>query len=193
MMNKNLGTTALATLAALLSSAAMAAPVTFDVDNSHTFSRISYSHLGLSTQLSRFDKTSGTIVLDQEAKEGQVHIDIDTRSISTGNEAFNQHIQGPDFLDTATFPNATFSSTKINFDGDTPVSVEGDLTIKGVTKPATFTITHFARKEHPMLKKDTIGADAETTINRSDFNAGKFSPGVGENVTISVSLEAFAK
>ena len=193
MLKKTLRTTALTTLAALLSSAAMAAPVTFGIDDSHTFSRISYDHMGFSTQLNRFDKTSGTVVLDQEAKDGQVDIEIDTRSISTGHDGFNQHIQGADFLDTANFPTATFKSTKINFDGDKPVSVDGDLTIKGVTKPVTLNIKRFVRKEHPMMKKDTIGADAEVVIKRSDFNAGKFAPGVGDEVTIGIALEAMAK
>src|SRR5699024_6241542 len=99
------------TLAALLSSAAMAAPVTFGIDDSHTFSRISYEHMGFSTQLNRFDKNSGTVVLDQEAKDGQVDITIDTRSITTDHEAFNQHIQCPNFCDTDYIPTATFKST----------------------------------------------------------------------------------
>ncbi len=173
-----------------IAASAMAAPVTYTVDGSHSFARFSYSHLGLSTQLSNFKSTSGTIVLDQEAKTGSVDITIDTTSVETGNEAFNGHIQGPDFLDTANHPTATFKSTKVNFDGDKPVSVDGDLTIKGVTKQVSFEITGFAAKPHPMLKKEALGADAKTAIKRSEFNAGKFAPGVGDDVTITIAVEA---
>jgi polyisoprenoid-binding protein YceI len=70
------------------------------------------------------------------------------------------------------------------------VSIDGELTIKGVTRPVSLTVTRFVNKEHPMKKKDAIGADASTTIKRSDFNAGKYAPNVGDEVTISIALEA---
>ena len=112
------------------------------------------------------------------------------KSVDTGYETFNGHIQGEDFLDTAQYPTATFKSTKVVFEGDKPVAVEGKLTLKGVTKPVTLTVTSFQAMPHPMLKKDTIGANASTVIKRSEFNAGKFAPHVGDEVTITVSLEA---
>lgn len=179
-------------LTALMGAPAMAAPVSYNIDASHTFARFSYNHMGLSQQLNRFDKTEGQVTLDLEAKTGEINIEIDTRSVSTGHDGFNQHIQGADFLDTAQFPTATFKSTKIVFDGDTPTAVEGDLTIKGITKPVTMTVTSFTSKAHPMLKKPAIGADAEVKIKRSDFNADKFAPAVSDDVTISVSIEALA-
>lgn len=179
-------------LTAFVSVPVMAEPVTYQVDASHTFARFSYNHMGLSQQLNRFDKTTGQVVLDLAAKTGEVNIEIDTRSVATGHEAFNEHIQGADFLDTATYPTATFKSSKVIFDGDKPTSVEGDLTIKGVTKPVTLTINSFAAKPHPMLKKPAIGADAQVKIKRSDFNADKFAPAVSDEVTISIALEAIA-
>src|SRR5690606_17008455 len=133
---------------------AMAAPQTYVVDSTHTFPRFSYSHMGLSKQILRFDKTTGTVVFDKEAKEAQVDVTIDMTSVSTGFDVFNDHIQGEDFLDTAQFPTATFKSTKVVFEGDEPVSIEGDLTIKGITKPVTLTVTSFFSGPHPMLKKD---------------------------------------
>lgn len=176
--------------AATVSTAAMAAPETFVIDNSHTFERFSYSHFGMSTQLSKFNKTSGTVVLDKAAKTAKVDITIDTTSVDTGFDVFNGHIQGPDFLDTAKFPTATFKGDKVRFEGDKPVALDGQLTIKGVTKPVTLTITNFVAMPHPMLKKDAIGADAYVVIKRSDFNASKYAPNVGDEVTITVSLEA---
>ena len=177
-------------IAAATATSAMAAPETYTVDGTHTFERFSYSHFGLSTQLSRFNKTTGTVVLDKAAKTGAVDIVIDTTSVDTGYDTFNEHIQGADFLDTAKYPTATFKSTKVRFEGDKPVAIDGDLTIKGVTKPVTLTVTHFVSMPHPMLKKDAIGADAQVVVKRSEFGAGKYAPHVGDDVTITVSLEA---
>ncbi|MEY4749091.1 MAG: hypothetical protein RIQ60_1305 [Pseudomonadota bacterium] len=171
---------------------ALAAPETYTIDGTHTFPRFSYSHFGLSTQLSRFNSTSGTIVLDKATKTGSVDVTIDTKSVDTGFSVFNGHIQGEDFLDTAKFPTATFKSTKVVFAGDKPSSVEGNLTIKGVTKPVTLKLTSFLNTAHPMLKNDAIGADATVTIKRTEFNAGKYAPYVGDDVTITLSVEAIA-
>ena len=169
---------------------AMAAPETYVADSTHTFSRFSYSHFGYSTQVSRFNKNSGKVVFDKAAKTGSVDIVIDTKSVDTGYATFNEHIQGEDFLDTAKFPTATFKSTKVVFEGDKPAKVEGNLTIKGVTKPVTLTVTSFQAMPHPMLKKDAIGANAYTVIKRSEFNAGKYAPHVGDEVRIDVAIEA---
>ena len=175
---------------AAVASPSFAAPETYNVDPSHSFPRFSYNHFGLSTQLSKFNKVTGTVVLDKEAKTGAVDVTIDMKSVETGSTVFNGHIQGADFLDTAAHPTATFKSTKVNFAGDKPDSIEGNLTIKGVTKPVTLKVTHFVAMQHPMMKRDAIGANASAVIKRSEFNAGKYAPNVGDEVTITVSLEA---
>jgi len=180
-------------LLAALAGPAFAAPVTYSLDPNHSFVRFSYSHFGFSTQLSRFDKVTGTVTLDAATHAAGVDVTIDTQSVSTGSALFNQHIQGADFLDTAKFPTATFKSTAVKFDGDRPVSIEGNLTIKGVTRPVTLTVTSFKHAPNPMMQKDEIGADATTVIKRSDFNAGKYAPNVGDDVTISVAIEALAQ
>ena len=180
-------------LFAALAGSAIAAPVTYGVDSTHTFPRFSYSHFGYSTQLSSFKNTSGKVVFDAEAKTGSVDITIDMKSVNTGFDDFNGHIQGEDFLDTAKFPTATFKSTKVVFEGDKPKSIDGVLTIKGVSKPVTLTVTRFLAMPHPMMKKPAIGADAFTTIKRSEFNAGKFAPYVGDEVRIDIALEAIAQ
>lgn len=177
-------------LLTLTASAALAAPETYVLDSSHTYPRFSYSHLGLSTQLSRFNTTTGKVVFDKAAKSGSVDIEIDAKSVDTGSTLFNQHIQGEDFLDTAKYPKAIFKSTNVVFEGEKPVKIEGNLTIKGVTKPVTLTVTSFQAMPHPMQKKDAIGANAYTTIKRSEFNAGKYAPNVGDEVRIDIAIEA---
>ena len=180
-------------LFAALAGSAIAAPVTYGVDSSHTYPRFSYSHFGYSTQLSSFKNTSGKVVFDVEAKTGSVDITIDMKSVNTGFEDFNGHLQGEDFLHTAKFPTATFKSTKVVFEGDKPKAIEGNLTIKGVTKPVTLTVTSFQAMPHPMIKKPALGANAFTVIKRSEFNAGKYAPYVGDEVRIDVAIEAVAQ
>ncbi|MEY2633462.1 MAG: hypothetical protein RIR00_2116 [Pseudomonadota bacterium] len=176
--------------ALLLSGSALAAESSYSIDGSHTFPRFSYSHFGYSTQLSRFNKTSGKLSFDPAAKTGSAEISIDTRSVDTGSALFNEHIQGPDFLDTAKYPTATFKSSKVVFEGDKPSALEGQLTIKGVTRPVTLTISSFQAMPHPMLKKPALGANASVTVKRSDFNAGKYAPYVGDDVRIDIAIEA---
>lgn len=182
-----------AAFATFFAGQALAAPQTYAVDSSHTFPRFSYNHMGMSKQILSFKKTTGTVVLDKDAKDAKVDITIDMTSVNTGFDTFDDHIQGEDFLDTAKFPTATFKSTKVVFDGDTPASVEGDLTIKGITKPVTLTITSFFNGPHPMMKKDAIGANATAVISRTEFNAGKYAPGVGDEVTLDIALEAIVQ
>jgi polyisoprenoid-binding protein YceI len=178
-------------LAASLSGAAFAAPESYTIEGTHTLPRFSYKHLGYSTQLSRFDKTTGSIVLDRATHTGSVDISIDATSVNSGYALFNQHIQGEDYFDTAKYPTITYKSTKVNFDGDKVASVDGNLTIKGVTKPVTLTVTSFLCMPHPMLKKDACGADATAVVKRSDFNMGKNVPYVGDEVTLTLPVEAY--
>ena len=178
------------TLAAALSAPAFAAPETYVLDSAHSFPRFSYNHFGYSTQVRRFNKTTGKIVYDKEAKTASVDIVIDATSVDSGFPVFNEHLRGEDFFDTAKYPTATFKSTKVIFEGDKPSAIEGDLTIKGITKPVTLTVTSFHAMPHPMRKKDAIGANAFTVIKRSEFNAGKHVPYVGDEVRIDIGVEA---
>ncbi|MDP2760272.1 MAG: YceI family protein [Sideroxyarcus sp.] len=177
-------------VAASLSTAAFAASETYIIEGTHTMPRFEYSHFGYSTQVSRFDRTSGTIILDRAAKTGSVDVVIDAKSVNTGYPLFNEHIQGEDFFDTAKYPTITFKSKALKFDGDKLASVDGDLTIKGVTKPVTLTVTSFHCMPHPMRKKDACGANATTKIKRSEFNAGKHAPYVSDEVTLTIPVEA---
>lgn len=176
--------------AASLSSIAYAAPETYVIDTNHSKPRFEYSHFGYSTQLSRFDTVKGTVTLDRAAKTGAVDVEIDAKSVDTGYALFNEHIQGEDFFDTAKYPTITFKSTKVKFDGDKVVAVEGNLTIKGITKPVTLTVTSMQCMPHPMVKKDACGANATALVKRSDFNMAKYVPYVGDEVTLSLPVES---
>ena len=181
---------ALVTALAAFAATAQAAPETFVIDNSHTYPHFTYNHLGFSNQTHKFDKTSGKVVLDRAAKGGSVIVTIDATSINTGHALFNEHLQAADFFDTAKYPTITFKSDKMAFRDDQPVSLVGDLTIKGVTKQVTLDITHFKCQPHPMLKVEACGANATTQIKRSEFNMGKNAPYVSDEVTLTLAIEA---
>ncbi len=179
-------------LASLAAAPSQAAPQTYIVDSEHTFPRFSYSHHGLSRQASRFDKTTGTIVLDQAAHTASVDLTIDLTAISTASGHLDEFLQEADFFDTARYPTATFKSTNVRFSGDTPVEVDGILTIKGISQPVTLKITHFATMPHPLEKRDAIGANAIATIKRSDFGMGQI-PTISDEVELDISLEAISR
>ena len=182
-----------ALFASVIAGPAFAAPQTYVVDSSHTFPRFSYNHMGLSKQILSFKNTSGTVVFDKDANEAEVDITIDMTAVNTGFDLFDQHIQGEDFFDTAQYPTATFKSTNVVFEGDKPATIEGELTIKDITKPVTLTVTSFYNGPHPMLQNDAIGANATATVLRTDFGVDKHVPHVSDEVTLDIALEAIVQ
>jgi len=177
--------------ASLFSAPVMAAEEVYIIDSTHTFPSYSYSHFGLSTQQHKFTNTTGTVVVDREAKTAKVDITIDMTSIDTGFDVFNEHIQSADFFNTAEFPTATFVSDTVKVKGNEPVSVDGQLTIKGITKPVTLTLSNFLYlDEHPMEEAPAFGANASVEVLRSDFDVDMYAPYVSDDVTINVAIEA---
>jgi polyisoprenoid-binding protein YceI len=162
----------------------------YTVDPLHTFPRFRINHLGFSTMQGRFDKTTGKVALDRAAKTGSVELAIETASVSTGFVKRDDHLKSPDFFNAAEFPTITYKSTAIHFKGDTPSSVEGNLTISGVTKPVTFTIDAFNCGANPMNKKEECGADASADIKRSDFGVKYGVPNIGDDVKLVLEIEA---
>ncbi len=181
---------ALVTALAALAVTAHAAPVTYTIDNSHTYPHFTYNHLGFSNQTHKFDKTTGSVVLDRAEQVGSAIVTIDANSVNTGYALFNEHLRAADFFDTEKYPTITFKSDKMAFRGDQPIYMVGDLTIKGVTKQVTLEITHFKCQPHPMKKVEACGANATTQIKRSEFNMGKNAPFVSDEVTLTIAIEA---
>ncbi len=181
---------AILALTASASIAAFAAPETYVIDGNHTFPKFEYSHFGYSLQQSRFDKTSGKIVIDRVAKTGSADITSDAKSVNTGSDLFNGHLKGDGFFDVEKFPTINYKSTAFKFDGDKLASIDGNLTVKGITKPVTLTVTAFQCAPHPMSKKDVCGANATAKVKRSDFNLGKYVPNVGDEVTLTIAVES---
>jgi polyisoprenoid-binding protein YceI len=177
----------LALLAAACSTGAFAAD-TYKIDPTHTYPSFEADHFGgLSVWRGKFNKTEGSIVLDKAAKTGSVDITIDTTTIDFGNDALNAHAKKDELFDTAKFPTATYKG-KLVFKGDTPATVDGQLTLHGVTKPVTLTVNKFKCMINPMSKKEVCGADASATFKRSDFGVS-YGESYGFNMDVKLAIQ----
>lgn len=176
---------------AAISLSVYAAPENYSVDPTHTYPSLEFSHMGLSVWRGKFNKTSGKITLDRAAKSGTVDVTIDVSSINFGLAAMDEKARSDDFFDTAKFPTATYKGS-IRFSGDKPLTVEGQITIRGITRPATLSINLFGCKPHPMLKKEVCGADAEGELNWSEYGMKMSQYGQGDagKVHLRIQVEA---
>jgi len=144
---------------------------------------------GLSKWRGKFDKSSGTFTLDREAKKGSIDVTVQTDSISFGLPKMDEHAKSAEMFDVAKFPTATFKSTDIKFKGDVPTEAVGQLTLHGVTKPATLKINAFKCMPHPMMKVEVCGADAELTFNRDEFGVD-YGKKYGFNMETKLKIQA---
>ncbi|MBI3527489.1 MAG: polyisoprenoid-binding protein [Betaproteobacteria bacterium] len=181
-------------LAAVIAGAAfpaVAAPDNYTIDPMHTYPSLEFSHMGLSVWRGKFNKTSGKVLLDRAARTGNVEVTIDVSSINFGLAAMDEKARSDDFFDTAKFPTATYKG-KLKFAGDKPKTVDGQITIMGVTRPVTLSINLFNCMPHPMLKKEVCGADAEGELNWSEYGMKMSQYGQGDagKVHLRVQVEA---
>jgi len=175
-----------------IAGGAMAAPVTYNIDPSHTFPAFEADHMGgLSIWRGKFKTTSGKVVLDVAARTGEVQVTVATASIDFGMAALDQHVTGPDALDAAKYPTATYTGKFSKWNGDVPTEVDGQLTLHGVTKPLKLTINSFMCKPNPMSRRETCGADASATFSRDAYGIdyGK-DFGFKMDVKLLISIEA---
>jgi len=179
----------------LVAGSALAAPVTYEVDPGHTYPSFEADHMGgLSVWRGKFDKSSGTIVVDKDKSTGTVDITVDTSSVDFGHEKLNEHTKGPDLFDVTKYPTATYKGTLVKFVNGAPTAVDGQFTLHGVTKPLTLTIDSFLCKPNPMTKKEVCGADAKATFNRKDYGM-PFGEAYGfkMDVKLAIQVEAVRK
>lgn len=174
-----------------LSASATAEPTQYEIDSNHTYPTFEADHLGgVSYWRGKINSTSGTILLDVENSTGSVNITMNMESIDFGHDDMNEHAKSADIFDVAQFPNATYNGTLQGFNDGAPTSVDGTLTLHGVSRPVTLSIDRFLCKEHPMRGHEVCGADVTAEIDRSEFGVdygqGLFHMGV----TLRISVEA---
>jgi polyisoprenoid-binding protein YceI len=156
----------------LLAESAVAA--TYIIDPMHTYPSLEMPHMGLSIWRGKFDKTSGTVIYDATAKTGSVDITVETSSIDFGLADMHTEAIKADWLDVEKYPTMKYKGT-LRFEGDRPVAVDGQLTLRGVTKPLVLKINSFKCMQHPFYKKEACGADAEGDVDRAQFGMTQYT------------------
>ena len=186
---------AVAAAVALLSAAAMAQAVQYEIDPVHSSAQFSVRHMMVSNVRGEFAKVTGTVVYDpKNPKASSVEATIDATTINTHEPRRDEDLKGPNFFDVAKFPTLTFKSKKVEKAGEGKLRVTGDLTIHGVAKQVVLDVEGPSpeAKMGPNIKS---GASAATTINRKDFglvwNRAMETGGVlvGDEVKITLEIE----
>lgn len=181
----------LSLMAAFAATAAVAEPVVYDFDPSHSQIVFEYEHLGFSTSTGVINGVTGKVTLDAEnPANSSVEATFDLANMVTVAPDLDKHLRTADFFGENT--TGTFKSTSVVQDDDDEAKVTGDLTINGVTKPVTLEVDLKKKAQHPMSGKEAVGFDAETDIKRSDFNLGAMVPAVGDELEVKISVEASA-
>jgi polyisoprenoid-binding protein YceI len=192
-MSKSLAFLLLATLPV----AANAALESFMVDPVHSSVNFAIDHLGISMIHGRFDKFSGKFTLDRAVKSGSAEITIETASVNTNDNdkgsrprSRDEHLRSADFFNAAEFPRMTYKSTAVAFSGDTPSTIEGNLTLLGVTKPVALKLERFKCNSATATAKERCGGDATAKLKRSDFGMSRGIPSIGDELLLTISFEA---
>lgn len=180
--------------AALSAAPALAEPVPYVLDSSHSQIIFSYDHLGFSTTYGMFSGFEGEIMFDQENPENSsVSVSMPVTMMFTGWEKRDAHFMSEDFFNASAEAEeemVTFTSTSIEVTGEDTANITGDLTLNGITKPVTLAASLNKTGEHPMQNKEWAGFDATTTLVRSEFGVGRAAPFVGDEVNVLISVEA---
>lgn len=173
-----------------------AGTTTWQIDPAHSSVEFSVKHLMFSRVRGRFDRFGGTIVANGgDLTNHSVDVEIETASISTGDEKRDEHLRSPDFFDAQKYPTISFKSTTIEAKGDDRYLVVGDLTMHGETNQAELDMTFNGSGMSP-FGMEVAGYTAETQINRTEYgltwNAALESGGVmvGDTVKITLDIEA---
>ncbi|MEQ1802878.1 MAG: YceI family protein [Gammaproteobacteria bacterium] len=167
----------------------LAAAARYKLDPDHTFPSLEFSHMGLSVWRGKFNRTSGTFEYDKAAGKGTVNVSVETASIDFGLDSMQEYAIKPDWLDVAKHPVMTYAGNLV-FQGGRPVTVDGQLTLRGVTRPLQLTINSFSCIDHPFYKKEVCGADAWGVLNRADFGMTQFAEGEAGKVRLLIQVEA---
>ena len=135
---------------------------------------------------------NGTLTLDPKAPgNAKLSMDVPINTIHTTIAALDKELVGPMWFDAEKFPTAHFESTSVTAKG-TSATINGNLTIHGVTKPATINAKFLAVGANPMSKKETVAFSGTATIKRSEFGVGGFVPMVADKVDLTIT-SAFEK
>ena len=192
----------------LIAAAVLAAPLTvaaqvenYVVDPYHTVPYWEVDHLGFATMRGRFDRATGKFSIDRAAKTASVELEIPTATVNSGDtdkgqrpRTRDEHLKNADFFNVQEFPTITFKSTRVVFKGDDPVSIEGNMTMLGVTKPVTLNLERWkcGSDMRTQGKRYQCGGNATGSFKRSDFGMKFGLPtAIGDEVKLWMSFYGF--
>ncbi|MFV0477847.1 MAG: YceI family protein [Parahaliea sp.] len=171
-----------------------AASQSYTIDPTHTQVRMTWSHMGLSNPGATFEGVQGRILFDQEAPaKSSVAVTIPLSSLDSGVDDLDKELLGENFFDASRYPEITFKSTGIVFDGiGDSFTLQGDLSVHGVTRPVVLTGRLNGSGVHPLLKQPAIGFSASTRLLRSEFGVDAYIPLVSDLLEVDITVEAVA-
>ena len=164
---------------------------TWSIDPGHSNVEFAVKHLMISSVKGRFGINSGALQLnDADPSKTTVEIEIDAASVDTRQEQRDNHLRSADFFNAAEFPKMTYKSTGVAFSGDNPMTIDGNLTLLGVTKPLQLTVERFKCNPAQGTGKERCGGNATGKLKRSDFGMKTGIPNLGDEVTLLIMFEA---
>ena len=174
----------------LAAAPAFAAPLSYKIDPKHTNVIATWDHFGFSHPSASFAQADGTIVYDADhVGQSSVKVTLPLSGMTSFVAALDKHLGSEDFFDVAKYPDATFSSTRVEAAGDNKLRVIGDLTMHGITKPVVLEVT-LNKAGAGRDGQPRIGFDATTSIKRSEWGLGMVAPAVSDDVAIRITTEA---
>jgi polyisoprenoid-binding protein YceI len=162
----------------------------FTLDPNHSYVDWQINHFGFSNPSGKWF-ANGTLELDNSKPEdSKVNVTIKVADMITGIPKLDEHLKGDQFFDIAKYPTAKFISDKVSVTGKDTATVQGMLTLHGVTKPVTLQVKLNKADMSPISHKMTAGFSASATIKRSDFGISAYLPGLGDEVQLKIEVEA---
>ncbi len=169
--------------------------MSFQIDTHHSEITFKVRHLMISSVSGAFTDFKGTVEFaESNPANSEVNVEIDAASINTRDGMRDGHLKSPDFLDVANYPTIIFKSTDIHVIDAKNARVTGDLTMHGVTKPATLKVEFLGKQKNPASGLVAAAFTASTKINRKDWgltwNMALETGGVAVGDEISISIDA---
>ncbi len=176
------------TLSPAGAGAATATPGSYQIDPAHTSVTFAVSHMGISTLVGRFNGVEGDITLAPKG-DSSIEVSIETASVDTNHEKRDEHLRGPDFFNTKQYPVMKFSASSIDFGGAKSERIEGTLSLHGKTKPVMLTVETVGAGDDPWGGY-RAGYKATAVIKRSDFGMDFMPGGIGDDISVTLNIEA---
>ena len=177
-------------------STAVFAQTTWNVDPMHSKLTFSITHLGISDVDGLFNKFSASAITNKaDFSDAVFELSTEVASINTQVEMRDNHLRSADFFEVEKYPSMTFKSTSISKVSENKYKLNGNLTLRGITKPVSMNLWYRGTVEDAKSKKSTSGFQLTGTLKRSDFNIGpKFpSPILSDEVQIKADGEFIKK